>query len=202
MYYRLIQSSLQSATRGSCGQLTHTFQASLVLDTLSVSTGRRSARSLSPCWNPGTACLPPIGTLDAFPSLRPGPRHEQSRPYRTWSRPASTNRFAASPLSNSETCFHLSSFPSSWVLVCHQLALPRKPEGIRLLPWWTVCTWQSLLLHRGACHFLNPNFFQSSSFCSVWKHPVPRPSTLPLSVLYHAFVFFFNGAVDQFSSQA
>ena len=45
-------------------------------------------------------------------------------------------------------------------------------------------------------HFLNPHFFA----CSLWKHPVPRASIFPLTVLYHA-CDVFNDAVSKLCSQ-
>ena len=79
-----------------------------------------------------TACLVPIGTWARFPGLpsaRPAPLQERTRPNRPWSLPASSSRFSGSFLSSNSDPFHLSSFPSSWVLICRQLVLPESSSS-------------------------------------------------------------------------
>ena len=130
-----------------------------------------------------------------FPSVRPAPRYQKTETPSHLVLSCLDQLFGCQSLFQLRDLFHLSALPSSWALVCHKLTSP-------------VCMKAPSLFHGGRLVGCKPPHPQrclshpQSRFlvCTLWKHSVPSPSVLLMTVLTYSSDVF-SGTVGVVFSQ-
>ena len=127
-----------------------------------------------------------------FPSARPAPRQKRTKAQSPQVLSCLNQSFRCQVPFQIRDLFHHYSLPSSWVPICHQLAVPvlHKGPGVFHSGHIVGCNASSSTVAPFT------SSIQTSSLVPYCKYPAPCPSVLPLTIMdYPCDVF--NGTVGE-----